>query len=149
MIICHKNQKLQMIWFIKTGGYQAAGEGHVGSLERLESVENISAFPVVIIKVKNLLVWWRCFDSGELWKWSVFNYQTLMSKINDLQVTERISKKKNNPNGTKKEMGTKDILKKMIRNVIQIFYHKVFEFNRSMFSILIFSFSCYLIFNQK
>lgn len=31
-----------MIWFIKTGGYQAAGEGHVGS--------------VVIIKVKNLLV---------------------------------------------------------------------------------------------
>lgn len=45
-----------MIWFIKTGGYQAAGEGHVGSLERLESVENISAFPVVIIKVKNLLV---------------------------------------------------------------------------------------------
>lgn len=56
MIICHKKQKLQMIWFIKTGGYQATGEGHVGSLERLESVENISAFPVVIIKVKNLLV---------------------------------------------------------------------------------------------
>lgn len=51
--------------------------------------------------------------------------------------------------GTKKEMGTKDILKKMIRNVIEIFYHKVFEFNRSMFSILIFSFSCYLILNQK
>lgn len=136
MIICHKKQKLQMIWFIKTGGYQATGEGHVGSLERLESVENISAFPVVIIKVKNLLVWWRCFDSGELWKWSVFNYQTLMSKIIGTI-------------GTKKEMGTKDILKKMIRNVIQIFYHKVFEFNRSMFSILIFSFSCYLIFNQK
>lgn len=45
-----------------------------------------------------------------------------MSKINDLQVTERISKKKNNPNGTKKEMGTKDIFKKMIGNVIQIFF---------------------------
>lgn len=125
MIICHKKQKLQMIWFIKTGGYQAAGEGHVGSLERLESVENISAFPVVIIKVKNLLVWWRCFDSGELWKWSVFNYQTLMSKINGLQVTERISKKKY-PIGTKKEMGTKDIFKKMIGNVIQIFLSQSF-----------------------
>lgn len=57
--------------------------------------------------------------------------------------------KKKTPIGTKKEMGTKDILKKMIRNVIQFFYHKVFEFNRSMFSILIFSFSCYLILNQK
>lgn len=57
--------------------------------------------------------------------------------------------KKKYPIGTKKEMGTKDILKKMIRNVIQFFYHKVFEFNRSMFSILIFSFSCYLILNQK
>lgn len=148
MIICHKNQKLQMLWFIKTWGYQAAGEGHVGSLERLESMENISAFPVVIIKVKNLLVWWRCFDSGELWKWSVFNYQTLMSKINDLQVTERISKKKK-PNWNKKRNGNKEYLLKMIGNVIQFFYHKVFEFNRSMFSILIFSFSCYLILNQK
>lgn len=98
-----------MIWFIKTGGYQATGEGHVGSLERLESVENISAFPVVIVKVKNLLVWWRCFDSGELWKWSVFNYQTLMSKIIGTI-------------GTKKEMGTKDIFKNMIGNVIQIFF---------------------------
>lgn len=57
--------------------------------------------------------------------------------------------KKKTPIGTKKEMGTKDIFKKMIRNVIQFFYHKVFEFNRSMFSILIFSFSCYLILNQK
>lgn len=114
-----------MIWFIKTGGYQATGEGHVGSLERLESVENISAFPVVIIKVKNLLVCWRCFDSGELWKWSVFNYQTLMSKINGLQVIERISKKKY-PIGTKKEMGTKDIFKKMIGNVIQIFLSQSF-----------------------
>lgn len=148
MIICHKKQKLQMIWFIKTGGYQAAGEGHVGSLERLESVENISAFPVVIIKVKNLLVWWRCFDSGELWKWSVFNYQTLMSKINDLQVTERISKKKTQLE-PKKKWEQRISLKNMIRNVIQFFYHKVFEFNRSMFSILIFSFSCYLILNQK
>lgn len=44
MIICHKNQKLQMIWFIKTGGYQATGEGHVGSLERLESVEKYLSF---------------------------------------------------------------------------------------------------------
>lgn len=57
--------------------------------------------------------------------------------------------KKKYPIGTKKEMGTKDIFKKMIRNVIQFFHHKVFEFNRSMFSILIFSFSCYLILNQK
>lgn len=33
-----------MIWFIKTGGYQATGEGHVGSLERLESVEKYLCF---------------------------------------------------------------------------------------------------------
>lgn len=50
-----------MIWFIKTGGYQATGEGHVGSLERLESVENISAFPVVIIKVKKLACLMKVF----------------------------------------------------------------------------------------
>lgn len=115
-----------MIWFIKTGGYQAAGEGHVGSLERLESVENISAFPVVIIKVKNLLVWWRCFDSGKLWKWSVFNYQTLMSKINGLQVTERMSKKRKTPVGTKKEMGTKDIFKKNDKKCDPIFLSQSF-----------------------
>lgn len=45
-----------MIWFIKIGGYQVVGEGYVGSLERLELVENIFVFLVVIIKVKNLFV---------------------------------------------------------------------------------------------
>lgn len=126
MIICHKKQKLQMIWFIKTGGYQATGEGHVGSLERLESVENISAFPVVIIKVKNLLVCWRCFDSGELWKWSVFNYQTLMSKINGLQVTERISKKKNQLEPKKKWEQRISYLKKNDRKCDPIFLSQSF-----------------------
>lgn len=35
-------------------------------------------------------------------------------------------KKKKNPIGTKKEMGTKDIFKKMIGNVIQIFLSQSF-----------------------
>lgn len=65
------------------------------------------------------------------------------------KLQKEFQKKKLNWN--QKRNGNKGyhILKKMIGNVIQFFYHKVFEFNRSMFSILIFSFSCYLILNQK
>lgn len=65
------------------------------------------------------------------------------------KLQKEFQKKKTNWN--QKRNGNKGyhILKKMIGNVIQFFYHKVFEFNRSMFSILIFSFSCYLILNQK
>lgn len=49
--------------------------------------------------------------------------------------------KKKTPIGTKKEMGTKDIFKKMIRNVIQFFYHKVFEvFNSNFQFFMLFDF---------
>lgn len=42
------------------------------------------------------------------------------------KLQKEFPKKKKNPNGTKKEMGTKDIFKKMIGNVIQIFLSQSF-----------------------
>lgn len=58
--------------------------------------------------------------------------------------------KKKIPNWNQKRNGNKGYLLKNDRKFDpNFFYHKVFEFNRSMFSILIFSFSCYLILNQK
>lgn len=42
------------------------------------------------------------------------------------KLQKEFQKKKKTPIGTKKEMGTKDIFKKMIGNVIQIFLSQSF-----------------------